>query len=294
MRHTDEKVRLEFWETVWQESFLWPKRQMVHLLTYPIEKERRLRKRKTTMQCIQLSQRPEWKEKFLQVIQNGWRRFWVEDPIAKPLWNPLLEHFTSFHFALVEDQTERIMAVGLTVPMAWNGENEELLSHGWHWVLQQSLDDWKQGRTGKTLSAINAVVSSEFRGQNLAEKVVLEMKKIAAEHGFSRFIAPLRPSQKERYPLMPVEQYQNWKRSDGLPFDSWLRVQVRFGAKIIGASPRSIVIQAPLEAWSQWTELEIPFSGKYIIPGAAVPLDADVEKGIGTLVSPSIWIVHDI
>ncbi|MDO5113428.1 MAG: hypothetical protein Q4E67_03545 [Planctomycetia bacterium] len=246
------------------------------------------------MQSIQLSQRPEWKEPFLQVIQNGWQRFWVEDPIAKALWEPLLEHFAPFHFALVEEKTEEIMAVGLTVPLAWNGENEELLPHGWHWVLQQSLEDWKNGKNGKTLCAVNAVVVPEFRGRNLAEKVVLEMKKIAAEHGFSRFIAPLRPSQKERYPLMPIEQYQNWKRPDGWPFDSWLRVQVRLGAKIIGASPRSIVIQATLDEWSAWTGLLFPFSGDYIVPGAAVPLQVDVEKGVGTLTSPSIWITHEI
>ena len=134
------------------------------------------------------------------------------------------------------------------------------------------------------------MVLPEFRGRNLAERLVQAMRRMASLHNLRRFIAPLRPTQKNRYPLMPIEQYLQWRRPDGTPFDAWLRVQTRLGAHILGAAERSIVIQAPLPQWSDWTGLQFPYSGRYIVPDAAVPLDVDVEQQLGTLVSPSIWI----
>lgn len=230
----------------------------------------------------------------LKLFQAGWTRFLLEDPVSWPLWPELLADFPDFHFAICEPATGRIMAAGMTAPLAWDGENAELTEFGWHWVLRQSLADFRAGRQARTLSAANAVVHPDFRGRGLAEDLVLSMKEIARAHGFARYIAPLRPTQKEKYPLTPIERYAQWTRSDGLPFDSWLRVQKRLGAEIIGPAERSIRIEASLDQWSEWTGLTFPDSGPYVIPGGAVPMTADVERNLGLYVAPSIWVAHHV
>ena len=237
---------------------------------------------------------PSLGPEILKLFQAGWTRFLLEDPISWPLWPKLLSAFPAFHFALLEPETGRIMAAGMTVPLAWNGENSELLDRGWHWVLRQSLDDFRAGRKTHTLSAANAVVHPDFRGRGLAEKLVLSMQKIAKTYGFTRYIAPLRPTQKEKYPLTPIEKYAKWTRQDGLPFDSWLRVQKRMGVEIIGPAENSIRIEAPLEKWREWTGLTFPDSGPYIIPGGAVPMTADTKQNTGLYIAPSIWVAHRV
>ncbi len=237
---------------------------------------------------------PELREEIFSLLRAGWTRFLLEDPVSFPLWKPLLESFPEFCFGILDSETQRLAAAGLMAPLAWNGPYEELRNLGWHWVLKQSLDDFQHRRAPHTLSAANAVVHPDFRGRGLAETLVTEMKNLAKTHGFLRCIAPLRPTQKEKYPLTPIEKYMNWTRPDGLPFDSWLRVQKRLGAKIIGPALRSILIEAPLSRWSEWTGLIFPDSGPYILPGGSVPLQTDVSRGVGTYTAPSIWIAHDI
>jgi hypothetical protein len=40
--------------------------------------------------------------------------------------------------------------------------------------------------------------------------------ELAKRHGLTSLIAPARPSWKERYPLVPIDRYAGWRRSDGL------------------------------------------------------------------------------
>lgn len=243
---------------------------------------------------VSCAEYPALLDEALGVIQAGWGRFWVEDPVSKPLWSDLIPCFADFHFGLLDVRTNQLAGVGLTAPLAWNGAYSELLDRGWHWVLQQSLEDLRAGLEPHTLSAINAVILPSFRGRNLAETLVREMHRMTQRHGLRRFIAPLRPTQKEQYPLMSIEDYMDWRRPDGSPFDAWLRLQTRMGAEIVGAAERSIIIESTLEDWSDWTGLQFPYSGEYIIPGGAVPLQVDTQTGRGVLVSPSIWIKKDL
>ena len=52
----------------------------------------------------------------------------------------------------------------------------------------------------------------------------------------------MRPSWKERSPLIPIEEYTMWSRDDGLPFDPWLRVHARLDATTLRPEPRSMRI----------------------------------------------------
>ena len=105
-------------------------------------------------------------------------------------------------------------------------------------------------------------------------------------------IAPVRPTLKERYPLIPIETYLEWRRDDGTHFDPWIRIHERMGAVIVAAAPRSMVMRAPVADWEDWTGMRFPADGEYVFPGALATLV--VADGIGTHVEPNVWLRHDV
>jgi len=81
------------------------------------------------------------------------------------------------------------------------------------------------------------------------------MGESARRHGFSSLIAPVRPSWKERYPLVPIEEYAGWRRPDGLLFDPWMRVHERLGAIVLKPEPRSLRITGKVSERGRSREL---------------------------------------
>jgi hypothetical protein len=71
------------------------------------------------------------------------------------------------------------------------------------------------------------------QGRGHSATMLRAMAAIAAGDHLDGLIAPVRPSQKERYPLVPIDRYAGWRRPDGLPFDAWMRVHARLGARIL-------------------------------------------------------------
>ena len=113
-------------------------------------------------------------------------------------------------------------------------------------------------------------------------------------HGFGALIAPVRPSHKSRYPLTPIARYATWTRLDGAPFDPWLRVHARLGARILALAPESMVIPGTVAAWEQWAGMPFPESGTYIVPGALEPITVDREADQALYVEPNVWMVHAV
>jgi hypothetical protein len=107
-------------------------------------------------------------------------------------------------------------------------------------------------------------------------------------------IAPVRPTLKESYPLTPMERYARWKRADGLPFDPWLRVHGRLGARFLRVAPRSMVIEGTISEWEEWTGMRFPESGAYVVQGALQPVVMDLEKDLGVYEEPNVWMHHPV
>jgi hypothetical protein len=120
------------------------------------------------------------------------------------------------------------------------------------------------------------------------------MRSIGQEKGFKHLIAPVRPNQKSAYPLANIDRYITWQTNAGLPFDAWLRVHVRLGARIIKACHEAMRIRGTLAEWTAWTGMQFPESGPYIVPGALNPVNIDVEAGEGVYVEPNVWTVHQL
>ncbi len=149
---------------------------------------------------------------------------------------------------------------------------------------------FESGRPHDCLAALAISVLPERRGEGLAARMVDAMRDAGRSHGLRDLIAPVRPTLKDRYPLIPIERYVAWRRDDGTHFDPWVRIHERAGAEILAAAPESMRIEAPASEWEEWTEMRLPDDGDYVVPGMLAPLR--VWNGIGVHVEPNIWMRH--
>jgi hypothetical protein len=120
------------------------------------------------------------------------------------------------------------------------------------------------------------------------------MRANARAHGLGHVIACVRPTDKHRYPLIPIEDYAFWTREDGEPFDAWIRLHVRLGARIVRGSPRAMTIRGTVAEWQEWTGQDFPGTGAYIVPFAASPVEIDREADQGVYYDPNVWVVHSL
>jgi hypothetical protein len=119
-----------------------------------------------------------------------------------------------------------------------------------------------------------------------------EMRAAAGRTGLRELIAPVRPTLKSRYPLIPIEEYMTWRREDGAHFDPWIRGHERIGGEILAASPSSMTIEAPVAEWEEWLGMSFPADGDYVVPGMLAPLY--VRQGSGRHVEPNVWLRHGL
>lgn len=239
-----------------------------------------------------LEQRPELRSQISPLNAKCWPAFMMEDPIANQHWNTLLTTFALFQLVLLaEDDT--LVAAGNSIPVVWDGTIEGL-PEGWDVVLDQGVRDHEQNRPVNTLSALSITIDPQFQGQGLSRLMVQAMCAIGAQHGLKHMIAPVRPSHKSRYPLTPIERYVGWQQLGGAPFDPWLRVHWRLGARILKVAPRSMVIPGTVTEWEEWAGMFFPESGTYVVPGALDPVTIDRAQDRGVYVEPNVWMCHAI
>ncbi len=81
------------------------------------------------------------------------------------------------------------------------------------------------------------------------------MKQLALNGNMIKMVAPVRPSLKHTYPLIPMEEYIQWE---------------------------------------EWTGMRLPSSGSYIIEGGLVPLQIDKETNTGIYIEPNVWRSHTL
>ena len=69
------------------------------------------------------------------------------------------------------------------------------------------------------------------RFRELSAGVQTASRPVFLDHDFDHLIAPVRPSMKSRYPLIPMADYCRWHNTHGEPFDPWLRVHAGQGGR---------------------------------------------------------------
>lgn len=224
----------------------------------------------------------------------AWPEFMLHDPVADRLWDNLVNLFPDYQFALRDLETGRAVAQANSLPLHWDGDPVDLPEGGWDWAFEQGIADYKTGLSPCTQCALQIAIHPDYRSQGLSAVLIQHMRKIGVGKGFSRLIAPVRPSQKSLYPLIPIDDYIQWKSEGNLPFDAWLRVHVRAGANIIKPCHRAMEICGSRSDWETWTGLKFPGSGHYILPGGLVPMKYDADADEGVYIEPNVWTVHSL
>lgn len=207
------------------------------------------------------------------------------DPGAK-YWDRLYSDFPDFQVALLDG--DELVAEAHAVPLPWDGTLEDLPS-GWDEGFVRAMTS---DREATALQALAISVLPERQGQQLSSRMIGAFRDTARAAGLESVLAPVRPTLKSSYPLIPIEEYIGWRREDGAHFDPWIRIHERVGGRIVAAAPESMFMQAPASDWEEWTGMRFPADGTYVFPEALAPLV--VADGVGTHEEPNVWLLHPV
>ncbi len=220
-----------------------------------------------------------------------WPEYNLHGDVLNQWWGHLDEELPQFQFVLYDEAGDEVVAEGHTGPFWWEGR-EDALPDGIDAVLEQIFAHARAGQPVNTLCALAAEAPREGRARGLAEQLLTAMRTIAVRRGLTHFVAPVRPSWKERYPLAPIERYIQWRRDDGQLLDPWMRVHERLGARVSTPLPTSLRITGSVSEWQSWTGLAFPDTGDYVFPEGLAPVHIDRASDRGSYWEPNVWMVH--
>jgi GNAT superfamily N-acetyltransferase len=201
-------------------------------------------------------------------------------------WGRLRHERPDFQLSVYED--DRPVAVGNTVPLRWDRTVADLPA-GIDGALERAFAE--EGTN--VLCALLIEVASAQQGRGVSRRVLEAMTELARTHGLDGLVAPVRPNWKERYPLVPIDRYSEWRRADGLLFDPWMRVHERLGARVLKPEPQSLRITGTVAEWESWTEMAFPESGEYVFPRGLALLAIDRAADVGSYWEPNVWMLHE-
>ncbi|MFI8829055.1 N-acetyltransferase [Streptomyces sp. NPDC053431] len=249
------------------------------------------------MQVVTLLGRPETALHALRMpfLQDDGGAFMQGHMVAKLLsFKRLYERWPQFMLVLLGESGEPI-ARGLSVPFASHlPGREHYPSHGWGQVAVWAAEDALDNALTDTVCALEIMIHPDHRGKGLSGLVLHAMRDNAKRLGYAHLIAPVRPSTKSNMPNMPMQEFVDQVRSDGLPVDPWLRVHVRAGGKIMGIAECSQIVQAPLQQWRSWTGLPFDESGETVVQGGLAPVLVSVRQDVATYTEPNVWVLHSL
>ncbi|HEV8105051.1 MAG TPA: GNAT family N-acetyltransferase [Gaiellaceae bacterium] len=233
------------------------------------------------MELVRFADRPDVRA--LRSQLDEFPEFMTHNAMGSKYWGRLYDEFPAFQLALLDGGRLVAEVHALSVPV----DGDELPA-GWDDAFERGME----AGGGNVLSLLAISVAGSRRGEGLATTLIAAAREAAAAAGLESVIAAVRPTLKERYPLTPIEEFMTWRREDGAHLDPWIRRHERVGGRIERAAPRSMLIEAPVADWEQWTQMVFPADGTYVVPGMLAPLE--IRAGIGVHVEPNVWLRHSV
>jgi GNAT superfamily N-acetyltransferase len=246
-----------------------------------------------TLEVFTLRERPDLRPLvFAAEFQQPLYPEYMQHDAAARLYfrSPFFDRYLDFAFAGVEHG--KVVARAFSVPFALGAERTELPDGGWDEVIRWAHEDQALGRKPNAVSALEIALMPQARGAGHSRRMLDAMKSNARARGFADLFAPVRPTEKHKRPFMPMAEYVNELRADGLPVDAWLRTHVRVGGKIVKIAPYAMTIVGTTADWSRWTGMTFARSGPVAVPGALVPVYVSLEHDFGVYVEPGVWVRH--
>lgn len=241
---------------------------------------------------VSLATRPDLGDPMSDFNVAVWPPFMLDDPVVNEHWGRAVGDWPDTQLVLL-DANDAIAATANTSPLAWDGTDEGLPT-GMDGQFLAAVAGHAAGTPPDTLGAVQIIVDPARRGTGLADLMLAAVRGSAVARGYRAVIACVRPTWKARYPLAPIERYARWTRSDGQPFDPWIRLHLRAGGRMARPEPASMRITGTVAEWESWTGMAFPESGAYVVPGAAAVVHIDRDADLGSYHDPNIWIVHDV
>lgn len=239
-----------------------------------------------------LAERPEVTP-YLGDFWSVWPRFMLNDLIADALlWRATADFADQ---CLIATEDGELVAHARSIAFAFGDDEDrmELPPGGWDQVVQWGCQDLDRGRAANVSSALEIMIRPSHTGRGLSYEMLAAMKAAVRAKGHGTLYAPVRPNGKAD-PAVPMVEYVEQVRADGLPVDPWLRVHVRAGGTIVQVAPRSMVIAGTLDEWRSWTGLPFDRTGPVLVPKALAPVMCDVEHDHAVYVEPNVWVRHDL
>ncbi|MER7847691.1 GNAT family N-acetyltransferase [Kitasatospora sp. NPDC096077] len=238
------------------------------------------------------SERPELWDRIPADFAGVVPEYNLHGDIADDYWDRLFAEFPEYQFLLYDEAADTVLGTGRSLPRGWDGSAEGL-GPGLDDSIAAAFRDRDAGTEPTALCALGVEVSPAHQGRGLSKVLLRELTGLARTAGLATVVVPVRPTHKDRYPLVPIERYARWTRADGTPFDPWVRTQVGVGGVLAHGVPRSSRITGTVAEWESWTGLAFPEDGDYVFPAGLAPVRIDRERDLGTYWEPGVWVTHD-
>ena len=237
------------------------------------------------MKLVRYADRPDLRARRLEELSLlTFPEYMHHNAMGWRFWGRLYEDFPELQVVLVDG--DELVAEAHALPIPWDGTVAGLPS-GWDEGFERGLTS---ADPPGALMALAISVSPTRQGERLSSRMIETFKDNARSAGLPAVLAPVRPTWKARYPLIPIERYLAWRRPDGSHFDPWIRVHEHVGGELVAPAPVSMTMEAPVGDWEEWTGMRFPEDGEYVFPGALASLV--VRDGVGRHVEPNVWLLH--
>lgn len=239
------------------------------------------------MNLVRYADRPDLRAiRWEKLARPTFPEYMHHSPAGNRYWGRLYDECPDFQLGLLDG--DDLVAELHSLPVAWDGSDEDLPT-GWEDAFTRAFES---GHEPDVLCALAISVRPDRQGEGLSRVMLHALRDAADAAGLRQAIAPVRPTLKSSYPLIPIESYVTWRLEDGRHFDPWIRIHERIGGRIVAPAPDSMTIEAPVGDWEDWTAMLFPADGEYVFPGGLAPLV--VRDGVGRHVEPNVWLVHDL
>jgi len=189
-----------------------------------------------------------------------------------------------------EVSSDRLVAFITAVQLYMDPAQEVLPNDGWNFAARAVGLSEKPN----CLCLLAANVHPEFRGNGFATLLIERAKSEALKQGFTRLIAPVRPTLKHEFAGISMEDYVAKTTETGEIFDPWIKLHVKSGGRVANICWESVRVQASLRKWREWTGLPLLDSGKYQIDEGLVPLEVSVPRNVATYTEPNVWVRYEL
>ena len=144
------------------------------------------------LECLKLIQEPGLEDQIHHLGQTAWPEFLHHSNIHN--WHTLFQTFPEYQ-VILRDSTQKVIAVGHTVPLVWDGTDTDLPPNI-NEILTRAIEANESSQPANTLSALAVIVASANRGKGHSTRILNAMKILALDQGLTALIAPVRPTMK--------------------------------------------------------------------------------------------------